>query len=318
MNKLVLIAVGGLGVCAVCIGAGAALGGDSFREEGFESLFDGRPTCQAVAGATANVRDMNWDGSDHAGLNLMGQASYTPGSGDRLHASGDPQVLAHLRLREGTVELDCRGWRDRTKDIAITFPGRPFEKFSVSGGRLILARLDQDHVTIGIAGSGKVQAAGGKLEDLKLSIAGSGQMDAGPFTATRGKMEISGSGTMKTQGAAIDDLKMTISGSGRSEIGQLAAKTTTLEIGGSGTMIGQGRTDDLTIKIGGSGRADFGRVVSRNAKVQIGGHGDVDIAPTDLADIQIGGSGDVTLHANPKQLQTHIGGSGRIHHLAGG
>ena len=54
----------------------------------------------------------------------------------------------------------------------------------------------------------------------------------------------------------------------------------------------------------------------RDADVRIGGHGDVDIAPTDVAKISIGGSGDVTLHSNPKDLETHIGGSGQIHHAA--
>jgi hypothetical protein len=83
-------------------------------------------------------------------------------------------------------------------------------------------------------------------------------------------------------------------------------------------VIAKGAADDLRIEIGGSGHADFGATASRTAKVEIGGHGDVDIAPTDLADIEIGGSGDVTLHSNPKQLETHIGGSGRIHRLAGG
>ena len=83
-------------------------------------------------------------------------------------------------------------------------------------------------------------------------------------------------------------------------------------------MSAKGAIDELDIEIGGSGRADFGDVASRTARVQIGGHGDVDIAPTEEAKISIGGSGDVTLHSNPKELDTHIGGSGRIHRLAGG
>jgi hypothetical protein len=319
VHKLAIIAAIGLGASAVCMGAGAAISGDDFRGgEGF-SLFDSRPRCQAVAGATATSREMNWDGSDHAGLNMLAQASYTPGSGDRLQASGDPQLLAHLRIRKGTVELDCRGWRDRTKELAITLPGREFEKFEVSGGRLTIARLEQRRVTIDIAGSGKVQASGKLQDDINLAIAGSGEMDLGDLSASRGKMEIAGSGTFRAQSVAIEDFKIGIAGSGRAEIDQLTARTAKAGIAGSGTVIAKGGTaDDLKIEIGGSGRADFGRVASRTAKVDIGGHGEVDIAPTDLADIDIGGSGDVTLHSNPKELKTDIGGSGRIHRLAGG
>jgi len=319
VHKLATIALIGLGASAVCIGAAGAIDKKDFNDgwEGF-SLFDGRPRCEAVPGATAASRQMDWDGSDRAGLNLLGQASYTPGSGDKLQASGDPQVLAHLRIHKGTVELDCRGWRDRTKDLAITLPGRQFDKFEVTGGRLTIAKLQQQRVTIQIAGSGKVQASG-KLEDgIKLGIAGSGEMDLGEIAAHSGKMEIAGSGTMKARNVAIDDLKMSIAGSGHAEVGQLAAHTTKLEIAGSGTVIAKGVIDDLNIEIGGSGRADFGNVASRTARVEIGGHGDVDIAPTEEAKIEIGGSGDVTLHSNPKLLNTEIGGSGRIHRLAGG
>jgi len=319
VHKLATIALIGLGASAVCIGAAGAIDKKDFSDgwDGF-SLFDGRPHCEVVAGATSASREMDWDGSDRAGLNLLGQASYTPGSGDKLRASGDPQVLAHLRIHKGTVELDCRGWRDRTKDLAITLPGREFDKFEVTGGRLTIAKLQQQRVTIQIAGSGKVQASG-KLEDgIKLGIAGSGEMDLGEIAAHGGKMEIAGSGTMKARNVAIDDLKMSIAGSGHAEVGQLAAHTTKLEIAGSGTVIAKGVTDDLNIEIGGSGRADFGNVASRTARVEIGGHGDVDIAPTEEAKIEIGGSGDVTLHSNPKLLNTEIGGSGRIHRLAGG
>jgi hypothetical protein len=271
-----------------------------------------------VPGAPAASRELDWDGSSRAGLNLLSQASYAPGSADKLRASGDPQVLAHLRIRKGTVELDCRGWRDRTKDVAITLPGREFEKFEVTGGHLTIAKLQQQRVTIQIAGSGKVDASG-KLEDgIKLAIAGSGEMNLGEIAALSGKMEIAGSGTMRARSVAINDLKMEIAGSGRAEVAQLAARTTKLDIAGSGTVIAKGASDDLSVEIGGSGHADFGNVVSRTARVQIGGHGDVDIAPTEKAKIEIGGSGDVTLHSDPRELDTEIGGSGRIHRLPAG
>lgn len=319
VHKLVLVAAIGLATSAACIGTAAAIGGASFRDgiEGF-SLFDGRPRCEANTAFTARSRDLDWDGSDHAGMNLMGQASYTPGTDDRVHASGDPQVLAHLRIRKGTVELDCRGWRDRTRELAITLPGREFRKFEVTGGRLMIARLDQSRVSIEIAGSGKVRAAGGKLDQVHLEIAGSGEMDFGDLTAERGRLEIAGSGTMRGRNAAIEDFKMEIAGTGRGEFGQITARTAKAEIAGSGTVITAGAIDDLKIEIAGSGRADFGKVVSRRADVDIGGHGEVDIAPTDYAKIDIGGSADVNLHSNPKQLETDIGGSGRIHRLAAG
>ncbi|HKU54721.1 MAG TPA: DUF2807 domain-containing protein [Rhizomicrobium sp.] len=276
MHKLAIVAVIGLSASAVCLGAAAAIGGkefgDGWKDMDF-SWFDDKPRCEAMQGATATSRDLDWDDSDHVGLSILAQASYTPGSGDKLHAAGDPQVLAHLRVRDGNVEMDCRGWRDRTGDITITLPGREFRKFALNGGgNLTLNGLNQADVSIGIGGAGRVRA-NGKVETLKLSIGGSGNMD----------------------------------------LDQITARDARADIGGSGTIRAKGAIDELKINIGGSGRADFGAVTGSKAEVHIGGHGDVDIAPSERAKISIGGSGDVTLHSNPKELETHIGGSGQIH-----
>ncbi|HVW75752.1 MAG TPA: DUF2807 domain-containing protein [Rhizomicrobium sp.] len=278
VHKLAIIAIVGLTASAACIGTAAAIGGKNFADnfDGDFSLFDSRPRCEAVPGASASARDLDWDGSDHVGLSVYGPATYTPGGSDKLHASGDPQVLAHLRIRDGNVEMDCRGWRERTESVAITLPGREFRRFGLNGGgNLTINNLNQSDVALTVGGSGRIRATG-KLESLKLNIGGSGNIDLDQITARDAKANIGGSGTIRAKGA-IDDLK---------------------------------------IGIGGSGRADFGAVTSSRADVHIGGHGDVDIAPTDVAKISIGGSGDVTLHSNPKDLETHIGGSGQIHHAA--
>jgi hypothetical protein len=318
VHKLAFIAVIGLAASAACMGAAAAIGGREFGNEleGF-SLFDGRPRCEAVAGATAANRDMDWDGSDRVGLAVSGHASYTPGSDNKMHVSGDPQILAHLRVHHGDVEMDCRGWSNRTKDITILLPGREFRKFEIAGsGNLILDKLDQSGLKIEIAGSGSVKA-NGRVDDLKIEVAGSGKTDLDQITARQAKFEIAGSGSVKTNGT-IDDLQMEIAGSGDADFDQLAARQAKVEIAGSGTVKAKGGIDDLNIEISGSGRADFGEVTTRIARVEIGGHGNVDIAPSEEAKIDISGSGDVNLRSSPKRLETEISGSGRIHRLASG
>ena len=278
VHKLAIVAVIGLTASAACIGAAAAIGGKDFGNnlEDF-SLFDSRPHCEAGPGANAAVRDLDWDGSDRVGLAVLSPATYAPGGSAKLHAAGDPQVLAHLRIRDGNIEMDCRGWRDRTSGITLTLPGREFRKFALEGGGdLTINNLNQADVSIDIGGAGKVRANNGKLETIKLAIGGSGDMDLDQITAREARANIGGSGTIRAKGAI----------------------------------------DDIRIGIGGSGRADFGAVTAKNADVRIGGHGDVDIAPSEVAKISIGGSGDVTLHSNPKQLETHIGGSGQIHRAA--
>lgn len=272
-RKLAAIAVIGLGTSAVCIGAGAAIGGKDFGGWEGLSLFDSKPRCEAFAGRTAGSRDLDWDGSDAFGLAVPGSASYAPNGPARMHVTGDPQVLAHLRLREGTLEMDCRGWRKRTTDLAITLPGRAFRKFSIfGGGNLALDRLDQDAAKIEIDGAGEVKANG-----------------------------------------RIGKLKVTVNGSGRGDFDQLSSDYAEAQIHGSGTIRAKGKIDDVKIRIAGSGDVDFGQAETQTADVEISGHGDVHIAPSQQARVEINGSGDVYLHKDPKTLDSEMHGSGQIH-----
>jgi len=317
-QKLVIIAVVGLTASAACMGAAAAIGGKDFKEgfDGF-NLFDGRPRCEVVSGATAASRDLDWNGGDKVALVLLGQASYAPGNDARLHASGDPQVLAHLRVRDGKIEMDCRGWRNRTRDVAITLPGREFREFTIAGGgKMVLDKLNQSRAEITIAGAGNVKA-NGRIDDLDMTIAGSGDADFGQLTARKAEFGIAGSGTVKASGT-VDELEVGIAGSGRADFDGMTSRTASAEIHGSGTINAKGKIDDVKIDISGSGDADFGQMETRTAKVQISGHGDVHIAPTEQARIEINGSGDVYLHKDPKSLDTEMHGSGRVHKAQAG
>jgi len=243
MHKLALVAILGLTGSALCIGAAAAIGGREFGQnwgDGMDfSMFGDRPRCETIQGATATNRVLDWDGSDHFSLAVPGHASYTPGTDDKVHVSGNAQLLAHIIVRDGRLQLDCRSWHGDTDALTVTLPGREFKKFGIAGsGNLALSNLDQNSVSLHIAGSGSIKADG-KVEHADVHIAGSGD-------------------------------------------------------------------------------ADLGQVKANVATVHIAGSGNTDIAPSDEADIHIAGSGDVNLHSNPKRLETHIAGSGRIHNIGTG
>ena len=243
IHKLAIVAVIGLSASAVCLGAAAAIGGREFGKtfDGMDfSMFGDRPRCQDIAGATDTSRDLNWDGSDSLSLSVPATAQYSPSNDRKVHITGDPQAIAHIRVRDGHIEMNCNGhWRFGDSNIAITLPGGEFRKFGIAGsGRLQLQNLDQEKLKVSIAGSGNIKATG-KVGETEIHIAGSGD-------------------------------------------------------------------------------ADLGEVVMRETTIRIAGSGDTDVAPTDSADIHIAGSGDVNLHANPKHLETHIAGSGRIHNVTTG
>ena len=190
-KKLVTIAVLGLVTSAVCIGAAAAIGGGSLAGAGLEGLFERGPHCPTIEGATATSREMDWDGSDKVHLVVFSDATYVPGSDNKLHASGDPQVLAHLQIRNGKIDLDCRGWRDRDK-IKLILPGREFREFAIAGrSDLKLDRLNQSSLKALIAGTGTIQA-NGRIDDLNIEVAGVGHADFGKVTGRSAKVKLAG------------------------------------------------------------------------------------------------------------------------------
>jgi hypothetical protein len=207
--KLVIIAVLGLTGSAVCIGAVAAIGGGNFSD-GLDGLFDGGPRCRQIEGTTAISRTLDWDGSDHAGLAIRATANYAPGNDDKVHATGDPQVLAHLRVRDGTVEMDCHGWRDRDADVNITLPGRAFGKFILTGtGKMNLDRLNQASLKVQVAGVTTIKA-NGKVDDLSIEMAGVSKADFGQVTGRKANVKMAG--VSKADIAPSDEANIEIAG----------------------------------------------------------------------------------------------------------
>ncbi len=119
------------------------------------------PRCDSMARpmATATSRSLPWDGNnDRAAVALPANVHYQAGSGDQLVVKGDPDLIAHIRVHDGLVSLDCNGnfhfGRDNRTDV--TLPGRrTFKSFALLGtGNVQLGGLSQPEVKVSIAGAG--------------------------------------------------------------------------------------------------------------------------------------------------------------------
>jgi len=216
-RKLAVIAILGIGVSVVCMGAAAAIGGSMLGSMDFLPFGDG-PRCKMIAGATATSRTLAWDGSDHVDFALQGHARYRPGTDDSVHVTGDPQVLAHLKIKDGTIQLDCKGWgwgwgeRPNTKDVEVTLPGRIFKRFEIAGaGKLTLDALDQQDLRVEMAGIATIEA-NGRVENLDIEMAGVGHADFAKVTGSRARVELAGVG--KADIAPIDEARIEIAGPG--------------------------------------------------------------------------------------------------------
>lgn len=215
VHKLAIVAFSGLVISAIAMGGAATIGarefGATFDVTDFANWGHDAPRCEKAASGAPSSRTLEWDGSKDVALSVPATARYTPGTDNQLHVSGDPDVVAHVRVRDGRIELNCRGrWGDDA--LQIILPGSRMEEFRIAGsGKLELENLDQTDLKVRIAGSGSVRASG-KVKDLEVTIAGSGDADMAKLVSEDVSVRIAGSGNADI--APSEKAKIRIAGSG--------------------------------------------------------------------------------------------------------
>ena len=239
-TKLAIIAVSGFAISAVCLGGAFALGGNEIGNAVFDFGDLDQPRCDTMGHptATADTRSVAWDGQDRAAVALPANIHYQAGSGDTLIVKGNPEVVAHVRVRNGVVGLDCHGGNfdlGRDNRLDITLPGRrTFKSFDLLGvGDMQLTDLSQPDVKITLSGSGNIEASG-KADNLEVNIRGSGKIKVGDLAAKSADVSIAGSGSVEI--APQDALDVSIAGSGNIYLKSEPKKLQT-SIAGSGRII---------------------------------------------------------------------------------
>jgi hypothetical protein len=249
-------------VSAACLGGAFALGGGQLGDAAFNfgdigSGF-GRPSCGIDASPTgeAETRSLPWqDGSeDRAAIAIPATTHYQAGSGDQLVVRGNPAILSHIRVRNGTVELDCRtnfNW-GRENRVDVTLPGRrTFQKFEMLGsGDMQLNGLSQPETKVEIDGSGTIETEG-KVDKLHLEIDGSGTVQSKGQTDDV-RVEVNGSGNVKLADLVNKDAHVDISGSGKVEIAP--QNSLNVDISGSGTIYLKTEPKSIESDFSGSGK----------------------------------------------------------------
>lgn len=316
-SKLAAIAVTGFAVSAISLGGAFALGGQAVGNAIMDFGSFGQPNCEI--GGPETSRTLPWDGDeDRVAVDMHADAYYRAGSGDQLVIKGDPGMVSHVYVRDGVVGIDCRNsfHFGKSPRLEITLPGRAFRTFEQRGsGAMHLAGLAQPDTKLSIEGSGSIQADA-KVQRLTVRVAGSGDVTA---TGSAGALnvDLQGSGDVRLGELAAKSARVAIDGSGNVEIAPQNASRVDVTGEGSGDFEAAGATDNLTVSVEGSGDMKLGRLAAGIVNVGIHGSGNVEIAPRDSLKVEIDGSGDVTLRNEPKQIQTSIAGSGDIIHADG-
>ena len=129
------------------------------------------------------------------------------------------------------------------------------------------------------------------------------------------RLSLGGSGTIDADVLRGKRLNLDVGGSGKIQIARLEAETVSASVAGSGDLrADNGAVRDLSVSIGGSGDVDLGKIAADSARVSIAGSGDATVwAKNDLR-ASIAGSGDVGYYGDPK-VSRSVAGSGEVRRI---
>jgi hypothetical protein len=130
----------------------------------------------------------------------------------------------------------------------------------------------------------------------RISVGGSGTVDAGNLRGRSIHFDVSGSGAINVHGMDSESVSVTL--------------------GGSGNFSASGETDRLQVTISGSGKVHTGQLAARDVAVNISGSGQATVWAHRSLDVRMSGSGDVGYYGDPR-ISRSISGSGGIRRLGG-
>jgi hypothetical protein len=125
------------------------------------------------------------------------------------------------------------------------------------------------------------------------------------------RISVSGSGNIDAEELTVGDLTLSITGSGNVNIVQLTAGDLNVTTSGSGNYDLAGKVAKQEITITGSGNYRAGDLESTRASVQISGAGNVTVWAEEELDVRITGFGSVDYYGKP-QVSQSISGSGSV------
>ena len=235
-NKLAIVTGSGLLLSAAFLGLAVTIGGDDIFHDArsFEPM---KPLIDV-----ASHKTWGWKGGDTLALDAPINIRYQPkasvqGSAPQVALIGPAELLQHVKVGDGRISADASVTRANGKRVEAVVSGMPIRKFVVNGGEnLDLGEIDQPGLDLHINGTGSVRGRG-KVERLKLTIAGPGDADLGGLSVT-GDANISILGSGDASLSPHGSVKLFIAGSGDLK---LLTKPTELRQ----TIIGNGEVHQL-------------------------------------------------------------------------
>ena len=175
----------------------------------------------------------------------------------KLSVAGSPDVTYTQKSGKPTVEVytsdnivDLLDIRVKDNTLYIGFK----KNVSVSYNKLEVRVSAEKLNGIAVAGSGDVELKNGlKTDNLKISVAGSGDISGNNISCIDLDISIAGSGDINSSDITCNDLQVSVAGSGDMKLNNVTANFTKASVAGSGTAILSGSTQEAEYSVAGSG-----------------------------------------------------------------
>lgn len=154
---------------------------------------------------------------------------------------------------------------------------------------------------ISVAGSGDIELANGlKTDDLKIAVAGSGDISGNNIACQDLSISIAGSGDISSSNVTCQNLKVSVAGSGDMKLSKITATSTSASVAGSGTVVLTGITQEASYNVAGSGDLLATDLEAKKVSASVSGSGDIKCNAVDFLKVRTSGSGSVGYKGNPE------------------
>ena len=233
---------------------------------------------------------------------VPGKLYLRQGSPQRVELEGDSEFLREVETKVDGNKLTIGkeswmdwNWRDQDK-VNVYITVADIEGLSVSGSGDLVGetKLSVNDLDLSVSGSGTLRIEADARGDVEADVSGSGSID------------LSG----KCRSFDSD-----VSGSGKVRLAQSIGDKASFGVSGSGRIEASGSAGEVKISISGSGRVLASNLEANNCTIRISGSGDAEVNAKSELDVSISGSGSVGYRGNPAHVNSHASGSGRVRKL---
>lgn len=268
----------------ICLGLAIATGARAGENEQFLNSLKNKKVVASNRYVTKKILVENFNQ-----IRLMGgvDVTYTQKKGSpqvEIYTSDNVVDLLDVEVKSQTLRI---GFKKGTK---------------VSYNKLKINVSAEELTDIAVVGSGDFTLSNGLQtnENLRMSVAGSGDIKGTNISCKKLRVSIAGSGDVKLARVKCDDLETKIAGSGDIELTQVDTQTVQGSIAGSGDIKLTGNALSAEYKISGSGDIEAHNLKAERVTADIIGGGDITCHAVKSLKVRTTGSGRVGYKGNPE------------------